>query len=46
MIPTPKRIDENSPLSPANIHLEEITRVPVERQVEFQEFKPNDDQVA
>jgi lethal(2) giant larvae protein len=46
MILTPKRIDENNPLSPANIHLEEIIRVPVERQVEFREFKPVDDQVA
>lgn len=46
MILTPRRIDENNPLSPANIHLEEIVRVPVERQVEFREFKPVDDQVA
>jgi lethal(2) giant larvae protein len=45
MIPIPKRTDENNPLSPANIHLEEIIRVPVERQVEFREFKPADDQV-
>lgn len=45
MLPTTPRIDENSPLSPANVHLEEITRVPVERQVEFREFKPNDEQV-
>ena len=45
MITTNQRIDENSPLSPTNMHLEEITRVPVERQVEFREFKQNDDQV-
>jgi len=45
MIPTTQRIDENSPLSTTNIHLEEITRVPIERQVEFREFKQNDDQI-
>ncbi|CAF4598099.1 unnamed protein product, partial [Rotaria sp. Silwood1] len=45
MIPTTQRIDENNSLSPTSIHLEEITRVPVERQVEFREFKQNDDQV-
>jgi lethal(2) giant larvae protein len=46
MIPTPKRTDENNPLSATNMHLEEVIRVPVERQVEFREFKPVDDQVA
>ncbi|CAF0790685.1 unnamed protein product [Rotaria sordida] len=46
MILTPKRTDENNPLSSTNIHLEEVIRVPVERQVEFREFKPVDDQVA
>ncbi len=46
MLPTPRRTDENNPLSPTNMHLEEIIRVPVERQVEFREFKPADDQVA
>jgi hypothetical protein len=46
MILTSKRIDDNSPLSPANIHLEDVIRVPIERQVEFREFKPVDDQVA
>ncbi|CAF0833570.1 unnamed protein product [Adineta steineri] len=45
IIPPTQRIDENSPLSPTNIHLEEITRVPIERQVEFREFKQNDDQI-
>ena len=45
MIPTSKRTDETNPLSPTNLHLEEIIRVPVERQVEFREFKPVDDQV-
>ncbi|CAF5133624.1 unnamed protein product, partial [Rotaria socialis] len=43
---TPKRTDENNPLFSTNMHLEEIIRVPVERQVEFREFKPVDDQVA
>jgi lethal(2) giant larvae protein len=28
------------------LHLEDVTRVPVERQVEFREFKPIDDQVS
>jgi len=28
-----------------NVHLEDIKRVPVERQVEFREFKPIDDQI-
>jgi lethal(2) giant larvae protein len=46
MLPIPKRTDENNPLSPVNLHLEEVIRVPVERQVEFREFKPIDDQVA
>ena len=45
MLPSIQRIDENGPLSTTNIHLEEITRVPVERQVEFREFKQADDQV-
>ena len=45
MLPTNRRPDENNPLSPANIHLEDVIRVPVERQVEFREFKPMDDQV-
>jgi hypothetical protein len=45
MIPTVQRIDENSPLSATNIHLEEIIRVPIERQVEFREFKQTDDQI-
>jgi lethal(2) giant larvae protein len=40
-----QRADENSPVSPTNLHLEEITRVPVERQVEFREFKQTDDQI-
>jgi lethal(2) giant larvae protein len=35
---TMPRIDEN-------VHLEDIARVPVERQVEFREFKPIDDQI-
>ncbi|CAF0863937.1 unnamed protein product [Adineta ricciae] len=46
MLPATKRSDENNPLSQANMHLEEVIRVPVERQVEFREFKPVDDQVA
>lgn len=50
MIPTTTtaaaaRADENNPLSATNMHLEEITRVPIERQVEFREFKQNEDQV-
>ncbi|CAF0865530.1 unnamed protein product [Rotaria sordida] len=45
IIQTTQRIDENNPLSLTNIHLEDIIRVPVERQVEFREFKQNDDQV-
>ena len=28
------------------LRLEDITRVPVERQVEFREFKPIDDQIS
>lgn len=36
---TMPRIDET-------LRLEEITRVPVERQVEFREFKPIDDQIG
>ena len=47
MIPmSSKRMDENNPLSPTNMHLEEVIRVPVERQVEFRDLKPVDDQVA
>ncbi|CAF2052766.1 unnamed protein product [Rotaria magnacalcarata] len=46
MMLTPKRTDDNNPLFSTNMHLEEIIRVPVERQVEFREFKPVDDQVA
>lgn len=46
MMLTPKRTDESHPLSSTNMHLEEVIRVPVERQVEFREFKPVDDQVA
>ena len=45
MVPATRRPDENNPLSPINMHLEEVIRVPVERQVEFREFKPMDDQV-
>jgi lethal(2) giant larvae protein len=45
MLPTSRRTDDNNPLSPTNVHLEEVIRVPVERQVEFREFKPMDDQV-
>lgn len=45
MLPNTRRTDDNNPLSPANVHLEEVIRVPVERQVEFREFKPMDDQV-
>jgi len=36
---TMPRIDET-------MHLEDVTRVPVERQVEFREFKPIDDQIS
>lgn len=46
MLPASKRIDESNPLSQTNMHLEEVIRVPVERQVEFREFKPVDEQVA
>lgn len=46
MIPTSKRIDEINPLVATNMHLEEVIRVPVERQVEFRDFKPVDEQVA
>ncbi|CAF4992398.1 unnamed protein product, partial [Rotaria socialis] len=28
------------------MHLEQITRVPIERQVEFREFKQNDDPIV
>lgn len=45
MIATTRRTDDTNPLSPNNVHLEEVIRVPVERQVEFREFKPLDDQV-
>ena len=45
MLPISKRADDNNPLSATNMHLEEVIRVPVERQVEFREFKPMDDQV-
>jgi lethal(2) giant larvae protein len=45
MLPVSKRADDNNPLSATNMHLEEVIRVPVERQVEFREFKPMDDQV-
>ncbi|CAF1916654.1 unnamed protein product [Rotaria magnacalcarata] len=46
MTPTTQRADESHPLSATNMHLEEITRVPIERQVEFREFKQNDDQTV
>ncbi|CAF3686272.1 unnamed protein product [Adineta steineri] len=46
MMATAKRADENNPLSSTNMHLEDVIRVPVERQVEFREFKSSDDQVA
>ena len=39
------RIDENQPLAPTSNHADEILRAPVERQVEFREFKPTDDQI-
>ena len=46
MMLTSKRTDETNPLSSTTIHLEDVIRVPVERQVEFREFKSIDDQIV